>query len=91
VSADPFQPATGAVLRGSADATPTGRGSFRTRVENTIVPLLPHAQARASEVARRLGLSLANADAAAESRGSDVFQPTRFAAAGSRALLSCRS
>jgi AraC-like DNA-binding protein len=35
-----------------------GRDSFRMRVENTIVPLLPHAQARASEIARQLGLSL---------------------------------
>lgn len=30
---------------------------FRTLVENTIAPLLPHAEARAKTVARRLGLS----------------------------------
>jgi AraC-like DNA-binding protein len=33
------------------------RGSFQTVVENAIVPLLPHAEARIDEVARRLGLS----------------------------------
>jgi AraC-like DNA-binding protein len=31
--------------------------SFRSSVENTIVPLLPHGKARAGEVARRLGVS----------------------------------
>jgi AraC-like DNA-binding protein len=35
---------------------PTKRGSFRTQVENAIVPLLPHGKARADEVSRRLGL-----------------------------------
>jgi len=34
-----------------------GRGSFRALVENAIVPLLPHAEVRIAEVARRLGLS----------------------------------
>jgi AraC-like DNA-binding protein len=33
------------------------RGSFRARVENAIVPLLPHGEARASHVGRQLGLS----------------------------------
>ncbi|MGZ5037887.1 MAG: AraC family transcriptional regulator [Usitatibacter sp.] len=33
------------------------RGAFRSRVENAIVPLLPHGEARAAEVAGRLGLS----------------------------------
>ena len=33
------------------------RGSFRSNVENAIVPLLPHGKARADEVARRLGVS----------------------------------
>lgn len=33
------------------------RGSFRTRAENAIVPLLPHGKARAAEVAKTLGLS----------------------------------
>jgi AraC-like DNA-binding protein len=32
-------------------------GSFRSAVENTIVPLLPHGKARAGEIARRLGVS----------------------------------
>jgi AraC-like DNA-binding protein len=31
------------------------RGSFRSTVENAIVPLLPHGKARAGEIARRLG------------------------------------
>jgi AraC-like DNA-binding protein len=35
----------------------TRRGSFRALVENAIVPLLPHAEVRIGEVARRLGLS----------------------------------
>jgi AraC-like DNA-binding protein len=35
----------------------SGRGSFRALVENAIVPLLPHAEVRIDEVARRLGLS----------------------------------
>ena len=33
------------------------RGSFRSRVENTVAPLLPHGKARVSEVARQLGIS----------------------------------
>jgi AraC-like DNA-binding protein len=33
------------------------RGSFRSRVENIIVPLLPHGKAHAGEIARRLGMS----------------------------------
>ena len=33
------------------------RGSFRSEVENEIVPLLPHGRARLSEIARRLGVS----------------------------------
>jgi AraC-like DNA-binding protein len=32
-------------------------GSFRSSVENAIVPLLPHGKARAGEIARRLGVS----------------------------------
>jgi AraC-like DNA-binding protein len=35
----------------------TSRGSFRSIVENAIVPLLPHGKARAAEIATRLGLS----------------------------------
>jgi len=34
---------------------PTNRGSFRSQVENAVVPLLPHGKARAGEIARRLG------------------------------------
>jgi AraC-like DNA-binding protein len=33
------------------------RGSFRARVENTIIPLLPHGKAKAAEIALRLGVS----------------------------------
>jgi AraC-like DNA-binding protein len=33
------------------------QGSFRSAVENAIVPLLPHGKARMPEIARRLGLS----------------------------------
>ncbi len=33
------------------------RGSFRSRVENAVVPLLPHGKAHASEIARQLGVS----------------------------------
>jgi AraC-like DNA-binding protein len=36
---------------------PKNSGSFRSSVENTIVPLLPHGKARAGEIARRLGVS----------------------------------
>jgi AraC-like DNA-binding protein len=35
----------------------TARGSFRSRVENVVVPLLPHGEARADQIARRLGVS----------------------------------
>jgi AraC-like DNA-binding protein len=33
------------------------RGSFRARVENAIIPLLPHGKAKAAEIAQRLGVS----------------------------------
>ena len=33
------------------------RGSFRSRVENAVVPLLPHGHAHVSEIARQLGVS----------------------------------
>ncbi|MFY9879648.1 MAG: AraC family transcriptional regulator ligand-binding domain-containing protein [Pseudolabrys sp.] len=36
---------------------PKKRGPFRSRVENAIVPLLPHGKARADEISRRLGVS----------------------------------
>jgi AraC-like DNA-binding protein len=35
----------------------TSHGTLQSRVENLIVPLLPHGEARAAEVARRLGMS----------------------------------
>ena len=35
----------------------TTRGSFRSSVENAIVPLLPHGKIRVSEIARRFGVS----------------------------------
>ena len=38
-------------------ARPTNVSAFRTTVENAIAPLLPHAEADARNVARRLGLS----------------------------------
>ncbi len=34
-----------------------GKGSLRSSVENAIAPLLPHREARAEEIARRLGMS----------------------------------
>jgi AraC-like DNA-binding protein len=36
---------------------PRSRGSFRTQVENALVPRLPHAEFRASDIARELGVS----------------------------------
>jgi AraC-like DNA-binding protein len=36
---------------------PGSRGSFRSRVENAIVPLLPHGKPGAGDIARHLGLS----------------------------------
>ena len=33
------------------------RGSFRSTIENAIVPLLPHGEVRAAEIARQLGMS----------------------------------
>jgi AraC-like DNA-binding protein len=36
---------------------PANRGSFRSKVENEVVQLLPHGKARAGEIARRLGVS----------------------------------
>ncbi len=36
---------------------PANGGSFRSAVQNAIVPLLPHGKARASAVAKKLGLS----------------------------------
>ena len=36
---------------------PRTQGSFRSSVENAVAPLLPHGRARASEIARQLGVS----------------------------------
>jgi AraC-like DNA-binding protein len=36
---------------------PQARGSFRSSVENAVVPVLPHGKARAGEIARQLGVS----------------------------------
>jgi len=36
---------------------PQTRGSFRSNVENAVVPVLPHGKARAGEIARQLGVS----------------------------------
>jgi len=58
VGADPFL--NKLLVRHYEDALASrrpGRGSFRSRVQNTIVPLLPHAEVRAGEIARRLGMS----------------------------------
>jgi len=33
------------------------RGSFRSTIENAIVPLLPHGEVRAAQIARQLGMS----------------------------------
>lgn len=56
------------------------RGAFRPRVENEIVPLLPHGKARAGEVARRLGVSqrtLTRSLAAEELTFSGVLESLR--------------
>jgi len=58
VSADPYlnKVLVGYCEEALAHRRPV-RGSFRSRAENAIVPLLPHAQASAAQVASRLGLS----------------------------------
>ena len=38
-------------------ARPTNRGSFQSRVENAIAPLLPHGKVSSGEIAQRLGVS----------------------------------
>jgi AraC-like DNA-binding protein len=58
VSADPYL--NGMLIRYCEQALahrPRGGGSFRLRVENAVVPLLPHGKARAGDIAQRLGLS----------------------------------
>ncbi len=58
VSADPYL--NNLLVAYSEEALsrrPTNRGSFRSSVENAIVPLLPHGKVRSSEIASRLGVS----------------------------------
>jgi hypothetical protein len=50
----------------------TRRGSFRASVENAIVPLPPHGNAKLPAVARRLGLS--HPSAAARRGKSELFR-----------------
>ncbi len=58
VSADPYlNELLIAVCEEGLARRRTDRGSFRANVENAVAPLLPHGNARADEVARRLGLS----------------------------------
>lgn len=58
VSADPY---LNRILTAYCEDALAGRGrtanSFRSSVENAVIPLLPHGKARAGEVARRLGTS----------------------------------
>ena len=58
VSADPY---LNKLLVGYCEQAlallPAHVGSFRSSVENAIVPLLPHGRAQAAEIARRLGVS----------------------------------
>ena len=56
------------------------RGSFRSQVENAIVPLLPHGTARAGEIAKNLGVSqrtLARRLAAESATFSEVLEALR--------------
>ena len=57
VTADPYL--NNMLVKYCEEALACGRsqGSFRSSVENTIVPLLPHGKVRAGEIARRLGVS----------------------------------
>ncbi len=58
VSADPFlNKLLIANCEEALSRRPTKRGPFRSVVENAIAPLLPHGNARASEIACRCGLS----------------------------------
>lgn len=58
VKADPFlNEIMGAMGEEALSARPSNSSAFRALVENSIVPLLPHAEANARAVARRLGMS----------------------------------
>jgi AraC-like DNA-binding protein len=57
VSADPYLHDLLTAYAEEALATrPKSRGTFRSKVVNTVVPLLPHGKAHAEEIARRLGI-----------------------------------
>jgi AraC-like DNA-binding protein len=58
VSADPYlNKLLVAYCEQALSRRPANLGSFRSVVENAIVPLLPHGKARADEIARQLGVS----------------------------------
>jgi AraC-like DNA-binding protein len=58
VSADPYlNKILVTYCEEALSSRPKYKGSFRSSVENAIVPLLPHGKARAGEIARRLGVS----------------------------------
>jgi AraC-like DNA-binding protein len=58
VSADPFlNKLLVAHCEEALSQRPRNGGSFRSAVQNAIVPLLPHGEARASVIAKKLGLS----------------------------------
>jgi AraC-like DNA-binding protein len=58
VSADPYlNQLVTACCEEALSHQSTRHGSFRSKVENAIVPLLPHGKARVGEIARRLGVS----------------------------------
>ena len=57
VSADPYLNKMLIAYCEDALASRRSAETFRSRVENAIVPLLPHGKARASDVARQLGTS----------------------------------
>jgi AraC-like DNA-binding protein len=57
VSADPYLNRLLVKYADEALSRGQSQGSFRSTVENTIVPLLPHGKIRAGEIARRLGVS----------------------------------
>jgi AraC-like DNA-binding protein len=58
VSADPYlNELLTAYCEEALSRRRTSRGMLQSRVENLIVPLLPHGEVRAAEVARRLGMS----------------------------------
>lgn len=57
VSADPYlNELLVAYCEEALTKRPENRASFRSNVENVVVPLLPHGKASAAEIARRLGV-----------------------------------